>query len=303
MSDFDRNIAAIAATQHQVITFADVEKAGGGRHHAETRVTAGRWELFADNVYRLAGVPWTYEGKVFATVCAAGPGAVVSHFCAARLHGMGFTKTLPEVSIPRGRYHRPKDLTVHTSSDLDRCEIVMLAGCIPVTDPSRTILDIARKLGPVKLKSAIEDGRRLELLDWHSLIATAAAHARQGRPGITKLRTQIALGYTENEATDTDSELAAFGLLKQHFGEPVVHHCIREADGRIAGEIDLSYPDTTTGFEIDGDVHLDPVQKAKDDERDDYLRAKFGWRVRRIWWEIPVKDPAKFIRIVKATLG
>jgi hypothetical protein len=40
----------------------------------------------------------------------------------------------------------------------------------------------------------------------------------------------------------------------------------------------------------------------KDEERDDYLRAKFGWRIRRIWWEIPMYEPRKFLQIVKATL-
>lgn len=304
MSSFDKKIAAVAAVQHQIITYADVEAAGGGYKHVATRVAAGRWDFFRDNVYRLAGTPWTYEARVFATVCAAGPGAVASYSCAARLHGMGFTKAVPEVSIPRGRFHRPDGLRVHTSSDLDRCTTVLRAGCIPVTDPARTVLDLAGTLKlTTNVSKAIEDGRRADLLGWSDVVTVLATHARQGRRGVTRLREAIACGYTENEATDTDSELMALSLFRQHnLAEPVVHHRIYDADGRIAAEIDLAYPDRRTGYEIDGSVHLDPVQKAKDDDRDDYLRTVYGWRIRRIWWEIPMYQPQKFVRIVTATL-
>jgi hypothetical protein len=305
VSKFDKEIAAVAATQHQVITFADVEKAEGNRSHVRTRLASGRWELFSDNVYRLAGVPWTWEAKAFAHVCAAGDGAVASHFCAMRLHGMGFKTAGPELSVPRKRFHRPKGVTVHTSRDLDRCGIVTLAGCIPTTDPARTILDIAGKLKlQATLRNAINRGRRDGHFEWNDLIATLATHARQGRRGIAALREAIAAGYTENEATDTDSELMAFGLFKQYgYPEPVVHHVVRAPDGEKEGEIDLSYPERRIGWEIDGSVHLDPVQKAKDDARDDRLRTIYGWRIRRIWWEIPMYEPRKFIQILKATLA
>ena len=55
-------------------------------------------------------------------------------------------------------------------------------------------------------------------------------------------------------------------------------------------------------FEIDGIVHLDPVQRVKDEARDNELRVRYGWLVRRIWWEIPVYQPREFVRIVKDTL-
>jgi len=60
--------------------------------------------------------------------------------------------------------------------------------------------------------------------------------------------------------------------------------------------MDLPYPGRKLDFEIDGNVHLDPVQKAKDDARDAEVRDVYGWIVRRIWWEIPVGVWQRFTR-------
>lgn len=303
MSDIDRILAAVALRQHSVITSADVAEAGGIRHHADARLLAGRWIGVYENVWRLAGSPWTYEGKVFAAVKAAGPGAVASHLCAARLLGIGFATALPEISIPRGRNFRPKGVTVHTSCDLDRSGTVERK-LIPVTDPARTILDLGRFVKVKALLNAIEDGRRLELLDWHDLVVCLAGHARKGRHGITRLREAIAVGALNAGVTDTDSELIALSLFREYgFSEPTLQHRIFRDDGRIVAEMDFAYLDKKVNFEVDGTVHLDPVQKVKDEARDHELRTVYGWTVRRIWWEIPVYQPREFVRILRETLG
>lgn len=302
MSDIDRSLAAVALRQHSVITSADVAEAGGNRDHAEARVAAGRWIGLYESVWRLAGTPWTYEGKVFAAIKAAGPGAVASHFCAARLLDVGFATALPEISVPRGRNFRPEGITVHTSSDLDRCETVVRK-LIPLTDPARTILDLGRFIKARALGNAIEEGRRLELLDWHDLVVCLANHARKGRDGITRLREAIAVGAHNNGVTDTDSELLALSLFREYgFPEPTLQHRVFAPDGRKVAEMDFAYLDKKVNFEIDGTVHLDPVQKVKDEARDHELRTVYGWTVRRIWWEIPVYKPREFVRIVRETL-
>ncbi len=302
MSDIDRVLAAVALRQHSVITDADVAEAGGGRYHVDARLEAGRWIGVYENVWRLAGAPWTYEGKVFAAVKAAGPGAVASHLCAARLLDMGFVTALPEISIPRGRNFRPDGVTVHTSCDLDRCETTVRK-LIPVTEPARTVLDLGRFIKVKALYKAIEDGRRLELLDWHDVFVCLAKHARKGRHGITRLREAIAIGALNDGITDTDSELVALSLFREYgFPEPTLQHRIFRDDGRTVAKMDFAYLDRKVNFEIDGTAHLDPVQKVKDEARDHELRTFYGWTVRRIWWEIPVHEPRKFVRIVRETL-
>jgi hypothetical protein len=302
--DLDRKLAAVALAHHGIITLADVLEAGGNQDYARSRVDAGRWEQVHRGVYHLAGAPFTYESEVFAAVCAAGKGAVVSQFCAARLHGIGFKRALVELTVPRGRFHRPKGIKVHTSTDLDRCDVVIVAGCIPVTDPDRTLLDMARRLKLKSHKKAIRDARRLELVDWHSLVITLAKHARRGRPGIKNFREYIVAASAVDGLTETDSEMVAVALLAEAgLPAPSVQHEVRARDGRIVARMDIAYVPNKTNFEIDGPIHKEPEVAAKDDERDHELRTRYGWLVRRIPHTIPLEEPRRFLAIVKETLA
>jgi len=101
---------------------------------------------------------------------------------------------------------------VHESTDLDRCGVRRREG-LPVTDPSRTILDLARIVSDARLARTIESARRLRLASWSELIATLAAHARRGRPGIRRLRRVIAANAHRDEITDSDLELMVLALL------------------------------------------------------------------------------------------
>ena len=277
---------------------ADVIAAGGERHHARARVVAGRWELIGRGVYRLTGVPWTYEARVMAAVLGSGPGAVASHLCAARLWGIGFATASPEVSIPRGRAHRPADIRVHQSTDLNRCDVRRCDG-IPTTDPARTLLDLGRYIKAAALQRAVEQARRLGLVTWSQLVHTLAAHARQGRHGIRRLRHVISVGMPTDEVTDTDSELMALDDPPgARPGDVVLHHRVVDPDDHLIAEIDLAFPGDLLGIEIDGTVHLDPAVRAKDEARDHELRRR-GWTIRRVWWEVPVRDPDAFLRLVE----
>lgn len=300
MADLDRRLAVVAARQHSLISLADVTELGGTRSHANDRVHSGRWELVAPRVYRIAGVDWTYEAEVLGAVLAAGPGAVASHLCAARLLGLGFVKAPPELSIPRGRFHRPNGVRVHQSTDLDRCAIHARHG-IPVTDPARTLLDLGRYIGPNPLHRAIEEARRAGLVTWSQVVQCLSTHARKGRHGIQRMRLVVAKRMPDDEVTDTDSELLALTLIREHgLPDPALHHRIYDGD-RLVAEIDLAYPSLKLALEIDGTVHLDPEVRKKDDARDHELRRR-GWTVRRIWWEIPVRQPELFLQIARQLL-
>ncbi len=300
-SDLDRRLAAIAAEQHSLIRLSDVVAEGGRRSHATQRLAQGQWEFVARGLYRVAGVPWTYEAEVLAAVFAAGEGAVASHRCAARLHGIGFKSAPVEISIPRGREHIRQGVKVHTSTDLSR-DVATLIDGIPTTSPERTLLDIARDLRGLALVKAVEQARRAELVTWHDLVRVLATHARQGRHGITRLREVVSAGLKRSGLTDTDAELIAYTLLKEHgFDSFVLHHQLRALDGELVADMDVADVERRIDLELDGPVHRDPVVVRKDARRDSRVR-QFGWIVERIQNEIPVFEPNEFLRIVRQAI-
>ncbi|MDP1794160.1 MAG: hypothetical protein Q8K63_08480 [Acidimicrobiales bacterium] len=297
----DRELAAIAATQYSLIRLRDIEKFEGDKYLAARRVRAGIWDAVGHEVYRIAGVPWSYQAEVLAAIFVAGDGAVASHQCAARLMGVGFAHAPVEITVPRKRFHRPKGAIVHTSRDLDRCAIADVRG-IPATEAARVLLDLAgSRLGPQSIGRAVEQARRLELVTWTDLGNVLATHARRGRPGVKKLREVIATGSVNEGITETDGELFALGLLRDsEFGEPVLQHELRDDDGTLVCKMDFAYLPDRVNFEIDGSVHLQPEVKRKDDARDAAARRR-GWTVRRVWCEIPVLQPDEFLKIVRDT--
>lgn len=300
-ADFDRRIAAIALVQHSLIRLVDVLGAGGTRSCVRQRVARGVWEFVAPGVYRIAGVPWTYEAEVLAAIFAAGDGAVASHRCAARLRGIGFRRAPVEISIPRGRHHRPSGVQVHTSTDLSLDTISTVDG-IPTTSAARTLLDLARYVRGLALTKAVEQARRAGLVTWQDLVAVLARHARQGRHGITRLREVTATGLRRDGLTDTDAELIAYVLLKEHgFDSFVLHHELRATDGELVADLDLADVEQRIDLELDGSVHRDMEVVRRDARRDSRVR-KMGWIVERVPNEVAVFEPNEFLRIVRQAI-
>lgn len=301
MNTLDDRLLPVFARQHWLASLADVEAAGGSVATASLRVCAGRWEQADVNVYRLAGVPSTWHSRLLAPILAIGGEAVASHFAAAALFGIdGFGRGVAEVSIPRGREHRRTTARVHTSTDLDRCERLVVDG-IPVTDLSRTILDVGRKVGDQKLLQAIEWSRRERALDWPDLIRTLARHARRGRPGIQRLRRVITANVHRDEVTDSDFELLALALLAESgLPTPVLHH--RIVDGhRLVAEVDLAYPVLRIAIELDGAVHLRSDVRERDLTRQNDLVLE-GWVVLRFSWRRFVEHPDRVVSEIRAAI-
>jgi hypothetical protein len=114
-------------------------------------------------VYRLAGVPVTWEQRALAACLIAGPPAVVSHRSAAVLFGVsGFRPGPLDITVPPGRSNRNPLATVH------RADVAATRkDGVPVTTPARTLADLARSASAELLAEAVDDVlcRRLVRLD------------------------------------------------------------------------------------------------------------------------------------------
>ena len=302
MSELDRRLAAIAATQRMLFTTEQCRGAGGDQHHIDSRRMGGRIITVDRNVHLIAGAPLDWKTHLLANILSAGPGARASFFAAARLWCIeGFERAARELTVPRGRRYRRPDVRTHESTDLDRSDLRM-RDSIPVTDPARTLLDLARYLGDKRLLRAIESARRNQVVDWSTLIRTLRRHARRGRPGVRRLRRVIVAHAHRDEITDSDFELLMIILLLERgLPEPVLHHKLFQ-DGRCVAEIDLAYPELMLAIELDSKHHDTPEAAAADAAKGNHLQLA-GWTVLRFRYEQYRDNPDWVIRQIRAALG
>ena len=300
MANADLVLADLARRQHSTFTAQQALDRGISRKVLRTRVARGSLTLVAPDTYLIAGARLTWEGRLLGMVLAAGPGAVASHRAAAALWGFdGFNRGTPELTVPRGKRFRRTGAIVHESTDLHLAGVRTRDG-IAVTDPARTVLDLARRTGDARLALAIESARRSHLTSWKELIATLVCHARCGRPGVVRLRRIIGAGAHRDEITDSDFELLVLVLLLEHgLPEPILHHEVRAPDGRFIAEVDLAYPSLKIAIELDGGDHLRSDVFERDRPRQNEL-VLAGWTILRFTWKAYVERPDSLVAAVIA---
>lgn len=302
MATVDQVLAALARPQHAVFSGRQATSAGVSRKALLRRLAIGRLDRLDHDVFHIAGTPVTWEAKVMAAVLAGGPGAMATHRTAAVLWGFDdFRRGTPEISVPRGVRLRRRGVRVHSSTDLDRCGVRVRDGII-VTDPARTLLDLARFVGDRRLLEAIECARRQGLTSWSELTATLAKHARRGRPGIRRLRRVISADIARDEITDSNLELLVVSLFRERgLPEPVLHHRLVDSDGRLLAEIDLAYPALRIAIELDGSVHRERAVFEHDRPRQNGIVLQ-GWIVLRFTWRDLVERPSAIVAAVRAAI-
>jgi len=157
----DVAVAVIAGQQHGVVTIAQLRAAGLGRHAVDFRVERGWLHRVHHGVYAVGHPPVSREGRYMAAVLALGSGAVLSHASAAALWGLLPPKKAEgpvHVSLPspNGRRRR-SGIRVHRTTFAPG-ELTRRAD-IPVTNPSRTILDIRGTLEPKLVRQALGEAQ------------------------------------------------------------------------------------------------------------------------------------------------
>ena len=202
----------------------------------------------------------TPEGRWLAAVLACGPSAVLSHGSAATLWGLGeYERGSIEVSLPYGSVRKRAGIRVHRRPGF-RATDITVRSAIPLTSAVRTVIDLAPRLAPGPLETAINEGANLDLLTPDEL--WDAVDAAAGQPGVPRLRRLL------DRATFrmTRSELERrFLPLARRAGLPVP-----ETRVWLNGfEVDFFWPGLGLVVETDSlRFHRTPAQQARDRLRD-----------------------------------
>jgi hypothetical protein len=263
-------------------------------------VRRGEWSRIRRGAYRDGPRP---EGPlarhrlaVAATLAAVHRTAVVSHQSAAVLHGFPLWEVaLDRVHVtrrPPGWHDRSPTLCVHVARLRDE-EVVQLAG-VPVTDPVRTALDLARsqpfEVAVVSLDAALRRG--LVTRDGLADRAFDIAGTRGSRAAAR------AIAFADGRSESVGESRSRVLLQRLGLPSPTLQHEITTTGGRFLGRADFAWEEQRVVGEFDGRVKYGRYRRPGEEPGDAVFREKRredairdeGWTVVRWTWS-DLADP------------
>lgn len=277
MPVFDE-VAAIATTQHGCVRSEDLRGLGLTRAQIRTMERSGFLIRRDLGVFTVVGSPSTWRQDVMAEVLIAGPQAVASGRTAAALWQLDrFRPGAIDVLSGRWMRRRSGDARRHETVDLRGIDRGMVDH-IPVTAPTRTLIDMGRYVGAHRLGNMLDDAVRRDLTSYEEVHHRFGELARSGRNGITTMRAVLEDRPCGAPPPGSPFEVEVRNLLVgAGIVPPVLQHPVRCGELRFL--LDLAWPDQLVAVECEGfQFHRTPSQLAWDEMRRNRLQLK-GWTV------------------------
>jgi hypothetical protein len=289
-------IAQHLASHHGIITRSEANDLKMRDRKIGYRVETGAWERVAPGVFRLAGTPETWHGRVRAAALSAG--GVASHGTAATVHGIdGWDQTRIEVVVDQDRRPKPRaGVIVHRSTQMalaDKCEV----DGVPVTGVARTVLDVAAIGGPRRLEWTVDAVLRGQL-DWPDLYAVWARHSAKGRDGCGKLHALLERRYGDKAIPDSKFNRLVGQLLDDAGIDGFLYEYEILQNGRFLARADIAFPEHRLAIECDSKRwHLNGHAFEADRTRQNRVTIS-GWTVLQFTWDTYTKSPMTIVNDV-----
>jgi len=282
----ERVVAETGAGQHGVATATAAAVLGltcvvymGSEDMRRQRVKDGRLRPVRRFVYAIAGAPPSWFQTVLAAVLAAGPEAVASDVTAGALWYLkhcdeGARESRIHVIVPQ--QVRLQGVTGHLRA-LGTGQRVKRNG-IPVTNPERTLVDLAATLCAAELGECVDDALRRDLIRLDRLRHVADGAGRSGWRRLRSLRLVLADRIPGYDAGGSDWE-REMDRLWEAWGLPrsVRQHRVR-ANGHTY-VLDRAIPALKIGIEWNGfETHGTRSGFDRDSDRRADLTAE-GWHM------------------------
>jgi very-short-patch-repair endonuclease len=288
----DAAVAWVAARQHGVISSAQLESCGLSHDAIRHRCRNGRLHRLRRGLYLVGHRAEPSGARQMAAVLLCGPNAVLSHPSAAAWWGMAEERRGDPVHVTvAGRNAGSKPgVRVHRVTDLTRGDVRTRHG-LPLTSPSRTLLDLASEGDGRALERALDEALALRLVRERDLVH--AVERRRGRPGTARLRELLddAPGTTRTRAESEERFLAL--VRRAELPAPELNVMVGSY------EIDALWREQGLAVEIDSRRHHGGGQAFERDRIRDANLDDAGLRIRRFTWRRIVQQP----EAVAATLA
>ena len=285
---------ALARAQHGVVARRQLAALGFGEKAIRHRIATGRLHPVWPGVYAVGRPELTRKGRWMAAALACGEAAFLTHRSAGALYGI--CEELPgrtEIGVLRGHLVGPRDLRVRRRRSLPARD-VGTEDRIPVTSPTRTLIDLATELPDKLLIRAVNEADKLDVIGFAAL--RGGLGARAGVPGVKRLTALL----------DRDTFVLTVDELERRFlplarevglGLPLTAETIN------GYEVDFFWPDLRLVVETDGlRYHRTPAAQARDARRDQAHTAAGYTRLRFTHHQVR-HEPAYVRQILRMTVS
>ena len=212
---------------------------------------------------------------------------------------MSMTLRWIDVSVPRrrsnGRRDGPPGITIHRPRTLEHRDGTLRWG-IPVTTPTRTLLDLGSVLSPTQLERAFEEADRLDLLDRSRLAHLCTSTS--GRRGTGTLRALLRARPLPLSETRSKLEQRFLRFCRAR-GLP-----IPAVNVPLAGyNVDCLWPEERVVVELDSWAHHGDRASFEADRRRDTRIQIAGHRIVRVTNQRIADEPDLLEAELRSLLG
>jgi len=184
--DLERRLQSFVATRHGIITRAEAAELGYSTSAIDRRIEQGLWIPVFRRIYRVASVPRCYEQDVPAAAIVAKGAAGMR--TAVRLHGLhGYDGRLVETISAITRRSSSGKFIFHHTDRLPDCDLVHV-GPIPVTTPTRTLIELGAALPSNLVEVALDSALRQRKTSLQALQDKLTERGGSGHDGAGVLR-------------------------------------------------------------------------------------------------------------------
>ena len=293
----DALVLEIARGQWGLVSRRQALNAGVSIGTIDRRLRSGDWEPMGVAVYRLPGVPQSWEQRALAACLQSEPFGALSHRSAGRVWRLdGLSRVAPEpieLVVPRG-HELLAEVKVRWTRRFERG----VYRSLPVTPLSRTLIDLAAVLTETELEMALDSGLRFGPRALKSLQSKLAELPRKGRRGVDVLR-ELLSAY--DGTLDSALEILVRKLLwAAGLPKPVVHFNVWHQRRWIAN-VDFAWPKQRLVVQAHGlKYHLNARRMRIDHWQNTQLVAA-GWHPLTTTWKQVTEQPGQFIDCLRET--
>jgi hypothetical protein len=283
-----------------IITTGEAQALGMDRSTLARKVDAGIFTRVGRGTFALAGAEMAHELDLQAACRRLN--AVVSHQSAGRLHDFdGLPWSIPTVTVPHRLTHEHPGAYVHQSTDISDDQVVEIRG-LPVTNPERTIYDLAAVLSERRLDWILDRAMSAGSVDLDRLAELFTSLARRGKPGTARLRRLLETRDKEWIPPDSALENRLLRLIEEAELPMPTRQFHAPWLGPTNGRVDFAYPEQR--LVIEGDSrrwHLLMKSFDVDRQRDNQAQLA-GWRILRFTWDDIIARPEMVADAIRSAL-